>query len=225
MRAVTPGDPTAVTRRSYDLVAADYAARNATPTPDFATWRDEWVLAVHDFRARRDGAARGGSGVAPRVLDAGAGPGQYSATFAAAGLHVTALDLSPAMADLARARGVPVVLGDLRRPPFTDATFDGVWSAAALLHVPRDDVPATVREWRRVTLDGGHLALATASGGTDGWEESPYATPGDRPAPRWFVFHDTDGLTALLGSAGWRVESVTRHHGQREWLMVRAVAT
>ena len=208
MRPADP-DPVQTTRATYDRVAAGYLARNSVVPPDFAAWRDEWLTTL----------APG----AP-VLDAGAGPGRHTSDLAA-GRPAVALDLSPAMAALARARAVPVVLGDVRRLPFGPGVFGGVWSAAALLHVPRPHVPGTLAEWRRVTAPGGGLALSTATGGTDGWEEAPYERVDAAPAPRWFVHHDADGLTGLLDAAGWQVTWLGRERGStRSWLRVLAVA-
>jgi SAM-dependent methyltransferase len=226
VRAVTPGDPTTVTRRSYNLIAGDYAVRNPAPSPRFGAWCDAWVGAVRADAGTGTGWRAGAVGVArPRVLDAGAGPGQYAAAFVAAGLRPVALDASDAMVALCRTRGVPVVLGDMRRPPFAAGSFDAVWSAASLLHVPRDEVPATLRAWRRVAVPGARLGLTTASGGVDGWEDPPYDTGGERPPPRWFVYHDAPALTALLAGAGWRVVSVSHQAGARRWVMLDAVAT
>jgi SAM-dependent methyltransferase len=246
----------AVTRRSYNLIAASYEERTASPAEEFVAWRAEWAAAVRDAAPARSGARAGGApardgapggavparsgapgdaaparsgapgtAAAPVVLDAGAGPGQHTEALATAGLRAVALDLSREMALRARRRGVPVVLGDQRRLPFGDGTFDGVWSSAALLHVPREDVPATLGEWRRVTRPGGLLALSTATGGTDGWEDPPYDTAGEHPPPRWYVYHDEAPLRALLDAAGWAVASVgTRPGAMRDWLQVRAVA-
>ena len=250
-------DPAVVTRRSYDLIAEAYEARNAEPWPEFLEWLREWVAAL----PRRGGAAAGGAPLptggaaaagaaagaggaagadgavgavgavggagavgAPVVLDVGAGPGHLTAELAGAGARAVALDASAAMVALAARRGVPVVRGDLRRAPFADGAFDGVWSSASLLHVPRAEVPATLAEWRRVTAPGGLLALSTASGGSDGWEDPPYDTRGERPPPRWFTYHDEAPLRALLHAAGWSVESVTTYAGLRLWLRVRARA-
>jgi SAM-dependent methyltransferase len=221
----------AVTRATYERVAASYAARNAAEAADdFYAARDAWAAALLAGAgaggANAHGAGAGGAaaGAAPWVLDAGAGPGHHAAAFAARGLRAVAYDLSAAMASLAAARGVPAVLGDLRRLPFSDGAFTGVWSAAALLHVPRADVPATLAEWRRVTVPGGGLALSTATGRPDGWEESPYDSADGRPTPRWFTFLAPDALTAALAAAGWRVTSLRQVSRAREWLEVRAVA-
>ena len=202
-------DPVVVTRSSYGVLADAYAATTAVTRPELAAWRDAWAATL---------PGRG------RVLDAGCGPGQHAAAFAAAGLRAVALDLTPAMAALARAR-VPAVVGDLRRLAFADGAFAGVWSSASLLHVPRDDAGTALRELRRVTADGGALALITATGGTDGWESPQYDTGPARPPPRFFVYHDEASLRTLLTDAGWAVRSVRFEPGElRDWLWVTADA-
>lgn len=64
------------------------------------------------------------------LLDAGAGSGHFSRTFADAGLKVTALDPSPEMLRFARERenAMACVVGDAERLPFSDQSFD--YSAA-----------------------------------------------------------------------------------------------
>ena len=191
------------------MLADAYAAKTAVTRPGLAAWRDAWAATL-------PGRAR--------VLDAGSGPGQHAAAFAAGGLRAVALDLTPAMAALASAH-VPAVVGDLRRLAFADGAFAGVWASASLLHVPRDDAGTALRELRRVTTEGGTLALITATGGTDGWESPHYDTGPARPPPRWFVYHDESALRSLLGTAGWAVTSLRFEPGElRDWLWATARA-
>lgn len=49
-----------------------------------------------------------------RILDVGCGTGRVLAALAACGREVTGLELSPAMAGIASARGLDVVVGDMR---------------------------------------------------------------------------------------------------------------
>jgi ubiquinone/menaquinone biosynthesis C-methylase UbiE len=44
----------------------------------------------------------------------------------------------------------PLARWDFRRLPFADDTFDGVWAAAALQHLPRREMRAALGELRRV---------------------------------------------------------------------------
>ncbi len=119
--------------------------------------------------------------------------------------------------------------GDLRRPPLRTGAVGAVWSAAALLHVPRAEVSATLAQWRRVTRTGGQLALSTSLGDEDGWELVPYAAdggpPDEEPLRRWFVHHDAGALVGQVTAAGWRVDDVSFYDGARRWVRVRATAT
>lgn len=72
-----------------------------------------------------------------RILDAGCGSGRDTKYFAERGYKVTAFDASETMARLAAEfTGQPV-----QQMRFEDVAyeneFDGIWTAATLLHVPR----------------------------------------------------------------------------------------
>jgi ubiquinone/menaquinone biosynthesis C-methylase UbiE len=120
-----------------------------------------------------------GSGHLGRVLDVGCGTGYLGLGLAAAGqvddLHL--VDLSPGM--LARAGANADGLGvratfvraSATTLPYPDATFDAVVSRGVLHHL--HDVPAALREWRRVVRPGGPvLALSEPTPWADrigGW--------------------------------------------------------
>ena len=79
------------------------------------------------------------------LLDAGAGTGQLSCSYATLGGHVVGVDLSPALARVwarrqewagRRASSVHLVQGDLMRPPFGDGAFDAAHSSGVLHHTP-----------------------------------------------------------------------------------------
>jgi SAM-dependent methyltransferase len=108
---------------------------------------------------------------AARVLDVGCGTGED-----AAGLDPTAIGIerSVVMCKEARARHaeLALVLADASAIPIRDGNFDAVRADRVLQHL--HDVPAALREWRRVVHPGGRLItfdpdLATAS--VDGVDE------------------------------------------------------
>ena len=107
--------------------------------------------------------------------------------------------------------------------------MDGIWSCASLLHVPRQDVPATLSSWHGGLRPGGVLGLSTAHGGHDeqGWEVVPYDSADraeyEEPARRWFVYHSPEQLAALLAEAGFVVRSVGTRRSHRTWWQVVAV--
>jgi SAM-dependent methyltransferase/uncharacterized protein YbaR (Trm112 family) len=97
-----------------------------------------------------------------RVLDAGAGPGRFTALPVEAGArHVVALDLGEhvdrAAARLADRPEVDVVQGSVLQPPFRPGSFDYVFSLGVLHHTPD---PATgVTRLAALLAEGGGLSV------------------------------------------------------------------
>ena len=113
-----------------------------------------------------------------RVLELGPGEGELAERMQRAlGSEVVALDQSPRMVELTRARGVEAVVGDAQELPFADGSFDCVVAAWVLFHVR--DVDRTVREVRRVLRPTGRFVAATNSEHTLGelWGQVGF-TPG-----------------------------------------------
>jgi SAM-dependent methyltransferase len=96
-----------------------------------------------------------------RLLDAGCGTGQFALAFAARGLEVVGVDLSPAMLARARRHGAEVGLSvewresDLTRLGDAAATYDAVHARVSLQFVP--DPVVALREFRRVLKPDGRL--------------------------------------------------------------------
>lgn len=133
----------------------------------------------------------------PRVLDVGCGPGADLETFAGAGYDAVGLDVTPAFLRRAAERA-PVVRGDMRHLPFRDGSFDGVWSSASLLHVPRADVPGTLREFHRVLAPGGVAFVSAKSGEPAGRD----------PDERHVEYYDPAEIRTLLEGTGFDPETV-----------------
>jgi ubiquinone/menaquinone biosynthesis C-methylase UbiE len=97
------------------------------------------------------------------VLDVGCGQGIDVARYAAAGAHVTGIDLTPRHVELASAHlaalglGATIVRGDAEALPFSDASFDRVSSNGVLHHTPGFDV--ALRELHRVLRPGGEARI------------------------------------------------------------------
>jgi ubiquinone/menaquinone biosynthesis C-methylase UbiE len=189
------------TLSTYESVADRYATIHGD--------RDRVADIVESFLAVLDGQ---------RVLDVGCGPGWESATFAAAGLDAVGLDLTRSfLADACdRAPTAAFLRADMRSLPLADDAFDGVWACASLLHVPREDVPATLREFRRVLVDGGCLAVSVKRADVEPEPGSHYAN--DR---RHFERYTPDELAALVTDAGF---TIAERRTSDRWLFVAAEA-
>jgi ubiquinone/menaquinone biosynthesis C-methylase UbiE len=104
------------------------------------------------------------------VLDLGCGAGHASFAVAPHAASVTAYDLTPEMLAVvereAAARGLPniaIVQGMAEELPFPEAHFDRVISRYSAHHW--HDVPAALREVRRVLKPGGRALLIDTAGG------------------------------------------------------------
>lgn len=105
-----------------------------------------------------------GAGPGTRALDLCCGHGNVTSGLVAVGAHVTGLDFSPAMLEMARAAVPKAVFieGDAMALQFDDASFDAVTIGFGMPHVP--DPPAVVAEARRVLRPGGRLAFSVWCG-------------------------------------------------------------
>lgn len=195
-------EPIAETQRTYDLIAGTYARANssnqASPT---------------------DAAVALTSGLAPGsvVVDVGCGPGQDVAVFRSMGFRAFGVDRSVGQLRAGGQGGV--VRGDMRWLPLRTGSVDALWCQAALLHIPRREVPAVLAEFARVVRPGARLYLAVAEGDGEGFEVASNYGSSER---RWFTNHREPELTQLLAAVGFVVEQVGRASAYRDWLTMHA---
>ncbi len=126
-----------------------------------------------------------------RVLDAGAGEGNYSHHFAKQ--RYCALDLG--IGDAAWNYSRLDVIGDLQDLPFQDSVFDACINVVTLEHVR--EPAAVVRELARSLAPGGRLLLVAPHE----WEE--------HQQPHDYYRYTRYGLAHLLESAGLTDVSIT----------------
>ncbi len=204
-------DPTIAT---YDRIAARFAAQH------FADASDVLVEARAAF-------ARAIVGQAPperfRILDAGCGPGRDAQWFRERGFQTIGVDLSAGMLAEARRRvpGVDFRQADLRHLDFPDGYFDGIWCAAALLHLSRADVPSVLASFHRL-LGHGFLWLSLKAGEGEVITSAPYGAEN----PRRFTYFSRTEIELLLERAGFdvhRVDEEARSPGpSHPWLSILA---
>jgi ubiquinone/menaquinone biosynthesis C-methylase UbiE len=90
-----------------------------------------------------------------RVLEAGCGTGLILREVAPVARLAVGVDLSPAMLDRARARGLAVAHASVTDLPFPDDGFDVAYSFKVLPHVER--IERALGELARVVRPGGHV--------------------------------------------------------------------
>ncbi|MFD5363995.1 class I SAM-dependent methyltransferase [Streptomyces tendae] len=136
-----------------------------------ASFDDEPDHGLRDADVRRAWAARLASWLPDRpgdVLDLGCGTGSLSLLAAEQGHHVTGVDLSPAMVELARTklagRDAVFLTGDAAAPPVGEQRFDAVLVRHVLWTLP--DPGRALRHWRQLLRPRGRLVLVEGVWGT-----------------------------------------------------------
>ena len=94
------------------------------------------------------------------IVDLGCGSGRALVWNADLGAEAVGIDISPFFSEDAR-ESVPLLLGDLRRLPFADGTFNKAWSLDVLEHLSPDALRAMLTEANRVLAPGGGLFVYT----------------------------------------------------------------
>jgi SAM-dependent methyltransferase len=137
--------------RQYDAMAAEYAADNAESAFNAYYERPAMVSLLGDVSGRR-------------VLEVGCGAGPLTAWMVDRGALVTAMDVSPGMVRLARARlgeRAAIFVADLQAPLSfaADSTVDLVVASLVMHYV--EDWASVLREFHRVLAPDGTVVFST----------------------------------------------------------------
>ncbi len=134
---------------TYDNTAAEYAQKNSTMR--------FWEHQQSEFTDYLNGK---------KILDAGCGHGRDTKDFIAQGYSVTGIDLSEGLLGEAQKR-VPngkFLKMDFTNLTFPDKSFDGLWCAAALLHIEKSHAENALSGFARVLKDEGVLFVSIKKG-------------------------------------------------------------
>ena len=156
-----------------------------------------------------------------RLLDLGCGGGQDAGHLGQRGYRVVGLDRTSALllAGRRRYRSLPLVCADLRHLPFQVMSFDGLWAAASLMHLPKPEARRILADLCRLVRPGGLFAATVTHGVksrlvTDGW------IPG-----RYFARWRKNELARAVRRAGWTIlelQVITNRERKGRWLNLLA---
>ena len=156
LRGVDPFDP-----RTPDLTAVQGAYR---------TWAADYVGlfgSAQKASAEERAVITAWAGtVAGPVLDAGCGPGHWSAFLRSLGVQVEGVDATAAFVEhAARAHpGIPFRLEDLRTLTPAPQSLGGVLAWFSLIHLDPSEVPRVIRTFASALRPGGTLLVGFFSG-------------------------------------------------------------
>lgn len=151
------------------------------------------------------------------LLDLGCGGGQDAGVLNRRGYRVVGVDRTSALLLAGRCRygSLPLIRADLRNLPFHAMSFDGLWAAASLMHLPKQDARCILADLYRLVRQGGLFAATVTYGVksrlvTDGW------VPG-----RYFARWRKDELARAVRRAGWTIlelKIVTNRERKGRWI-------
>jgi SAM-dependent methyltransferase len=178
MSADRPSDPQAETTAAYEAYPAEFDERYTRYFAKFKDYRTQTFLDALNGK---------------RVLDVGSGPGHYATHFRENGCDVCCLDISSAMVDLCRARGLEAVVADMVSMDLGE-NFDGIWANASLLHLQKADAPRAIERLIAHLKPGGLMFVSFKEGDGEGFETHP-DFPGTR---RWYARYRLDEAARLF---------------------------
>jgi ubiquinone/menaquinone biosynthesis C-methylase UbiE len=149
------------------------------------------------------------------LLDAGCGPGHWTAFLHDGHRTVSGVDLSQGLLASARSRfpHLSFERASFRALPLDDGALGGILAWYSLIHTPPVDVPDVLREFARVIEPGGSILI----GFFDGEASAEFA---HAVAPAFFW--SADALDSLLDAAGFDVVSRARRERAPDEISRRA---
>ncbi len=180
------------TQTSYDQVAAEYAEK----------FKDEMDDKPFD-RACLNRLARE-VGTLGSICDMGCGPGQIARYLHRQGVDTLGVDLSPRMVAEAQRLNPEVYFhqGDMLALPDADNSWGGIAAFYCIIHIPREQIVAALREMKRVLKPGGVLLITFHIGQEikhlDEWWEKPVNLD--------FAFYEPEEMESWLKEAGYELE-------------------
>lgn len=122
-----------------------------------------------------------------KLLEIGAGTGRDSKYFQDRGLEVICIDLSPAMIELCRQKGLTAYVMDMANIDLPEDSFDAVYSMNSLLHLTKDELPEVLHRVNALLRAGGMFYL-----GMYGGYDQEGIWDGDSYTPKRFFSFFTD---------------------------------
>jgi len=153
----------------------------------------------HDVRQNMEALLQHIEGAAPfTILDFGCGPGRDLKAFRALGHTAVGLEGAERFAEMARAySGCEVWQQDFLALALPDQQFDGVFANASLFHVPRQALPAVLRQLHATLKPRGVLFSSNPRGNNEeGFNGERYGAYHDIAA--WRAYMAAAGFTELL---------------------------
>jgi ubiquinone/menaquinone biosynthesis C-methylase UbiE len=148
------------------------------------------------------------------ILDAGCAYSKNTELLIKKGFKVIGIDLSEKLLKYAR-KSLPQVQFlqmDIRDLKFADNAFDGIWCHAVLLHLKKDDLRKTLKEFYRVLKEKGILYVSFK----EGKGEKELVESFTNKYPRFYSYQTINNVKSMLKEANFKlIEAYTVNERER----------
>ncbi|OGG07211.1 hypothetical protein A2872_00785 [Candidatus Gottesmanbacteria bacterium RIFCSPHIGHO2_01_FULL_42_12] len=149
-------------------------------------WKD-WMQKLHNLLSEG------------KILEVGSGTGKDASNLIKLGYDYTGTDASQGLLKIAQERNPNAVFKNIKAQDlhklFGTDEFDCFWSAATLLHIPKDEINATLQSIHAVVKDGGIGFISIKQG--EGEQEDETG--------RLFSYYSQEEFAELLKENGFEV--------------------
>jgi SAM-dependent methyltransferase len=151
-----------------------------------------------------------------KILEIGCGPGIDAKLLINDGFEYVGIDASKESINLAKKLNfggefIEMLVENLK---FPKNNFDGFWSSATLLHIPKNKIEKVLNNIRKVCKVGA-IGLITLKRGTNEGEE--------KETGRWFAFYEKNEFEKLLIKTGMKTMTFKvfkdGRDGKPDWLI------
>jgi ubiquinone/menaquinone biosynthesis C-methylase UbiE len=192
-------DPVKSTVETYDAIAKVH----------FDKYSDEGLLKIYlDYMIKHISGKS--------ILDIGCGFGRDAKYLSERGFDVIGIDLSSNQLKIAKnhAPKAKFVQMDMRKLNFEDNTFDGIFAAASLVHLPKNQIESTLKEFFRVIKSKSILFVTVKKGTGESFSTKDYYAGNEK----FFAYYSEDEIINLIESVGFKVKKILPLKG--EWINI-----
>lgn len=153
-----------------------------------------------------------------KVLEIGSGPGKDASALLAMGYDYTGIDASEGLLRIARKRNPQATFKhiEVNDLDFPEHEFDGFWTVATLLHIPKSRIDEAMGKIKSQVRPGG-IGFITMKAGA-GEREDP-------ETGRWFAYYSKDEFQEVLERNGYKIIEEMSRKGEKDWWLCFWVKT
>lgn len=185
------------TKQSYELTAAEFTKNVADLAPTESIIKFIKMLPPQS-----------------KIIDLGCGSGRDAKIFTNNGVDVIGIDYCSSLINIAKANAplAEFKLLDIEEMHFPAGSFDGVWSACSLAHIPKEKFTDVLKNINSILKNNGHFYLALKKGSGESLE-SDARYEGD--IKKFWAFYEEEELKNLLKSANFEIlefDTIIKNH-------------